>query len=479
MKKLLLTAVMTTATLAAAAVGNTPDGVKVTDFSLDRLEKRVAVSMNLDLNGVRLNSNRELTITPVLRSADGKDSIVFDAVKVCGRNFYLLHQRRDDMKKTPFYRAGQNVKVAYTASADNAPWIDDSQLYLSAKETGCRNCLEAVWQRPLGAVFVPSFTPQFNFVRPVGNAGKERNIEGSAFIDFKVNQTDILPAYRRNSVELAKITATIDSVRQDPDITIKSIAIKGFASPEGSYSNNERLAKGRTEALAGYVADLYRFPAGVMTTSFEPEDWEGLIRWLENSNIDNRDEILQIARNTSLPPDPRNTEIQKRFPTQYRFLLENVYPALRHSDYRIDYLIRSFTSPEEILQILKTDPGKLSPDEFYVAAATLTPGSPEYNELFETCVRLYPDDVASNINAANTAMRRGEYAAAEKYLAKGGDEPVAVYSRGVLAALQGDWTAAESFFSQAAKLKVADAPAALETVRQIISKLNNPNLLNK
>ena len=57
-------------------------------------------------------------------------------------------------------------------------------------------------------------------------------------------------------------------------MTITSLSIKGYASPEGPYANNERLAKGRTEALVDYVRNLYSFPAGLATTSWEAEDWQ-------------------------------------------------------------------------------------------------------------------------------------------------------------------------------------------------------------
>ena len=71
--------------------------------------------------------------------------------------------------------------------------------------------------------------PQMVYVRPEAEARKSRQIEGTAFIDFPVNRTEINPTYRRNEVELAKIRATIDSVRYDNDITINQVWLKGYA----------------------------------------------------------------------------------------------------------------------------------------------------------------------------------------------------------------------------------------------------------
>ena len=77
--------------------------------------------------------------------------------------------------------------------------------------------------------------------------------------------------------------------------------------------------------------------------------------WVEKSNIENRDGILSII-NSSLAPDPRDAKIRSTYPKQYAFLLANVYPALRHSDYKIDYTIRSYSDPKEIIEVLYTRP---------------------------------------------------------------------------------------------------------------------------
>ena len=73
---------------------------------------------------------------------------------------------------------------------------------------------------------------------------------------------------------------------------IIALTFKGYASPEGSYSNNTRLAKGRTAALKEYVRKLYDFPAGLIATDYEPEDWEGLEKYVAGAYMDNKEDIL-------------------------------------------------------------------------------------------------------------------------------------------------------------------------------------------
>ena len=80
-----------------------------------------------------------------------------------------------------------------------------------------------------------------------------------------------------------------------------------------------------------------------------------------------------------------------RSPASYRYILDNIYPRLRHSDYTVTYTVRPF-SIEEAKEILKTKPQQLSLQEMFLVAQTYEPGSPEFNEVFDIAVRLFPDD---------------------------------------------------------------------------------------
>lgn len=133
------------------------------------------------------------------------------------------------------------------------------------------------------------------------------------------------------------------------------------------YSHNRDLAIGRTEALKNHIQQLYRFAEGVISTDYEPEDWAGLRRYVEASNLTHREEILALIA-SDMEPDAKEAKIRRTYPEEYRFLLQNCYPALRHTDYRIDYTIRSFSDVEEIRRLIRTQPQKLNLNEFFLAA---------------------------------------------------------------------------------------------------------------
>ena len=290
-----------------------------------------------------------------------------------------------------------------------------------------------------------------------------RVLTGSAYVNFPVNRTEIRPSYMDNVRELGKITGTIDSVKADADITVKALSIKGYASPEGHYEANARLAKGRTDALKDYVSRLYKFDEGFIKASSEPENWQGLRQYVAQSNLENRWAILDII-DSDMKPDAKEWKIKTAYPSDYRFLLDNCYPSLRRSDYRVEYVIRTYSDPVEIKRVMAEQPQKLSLAEFYLAAQSMQPGSREFDDAFETAVRMYPNDPTANLNAANSAMKRGDMEGAGRYLDKAGQSAEAVYARAVYAGLQGNYAKAKQLFSQA---QAAGLAAAAEESKRL------------
>ena len=83
---------------------------------------------------------------------------------------------------------------------------------------------------------------------------------------------------------------------------------------------------------------------------------------------------------------------------------------------------------------------------------------------------MYPTDEAANLNAANTAMSRGDMINAVRYLDKAGNSLEAEYARGVYEFLQENYDAAKEIFE-----KVLEA--GVEQAREPIEKINKYNKL--
>ena len=451
------------------------EGIRITHPSIVRNGSAMQVEMGIEFPDLKVKSTEATVLTPMI--VNGIDTLKLPSVSIYGRTSWYMSNRnrrmplggnegvvlRDDKALQP---------IDYTQRVRYAEWMNGAELIVERTDYGCAGCSQGRRVSELGRYKNVVYEPTFIYQAAVAEAAKTRELSGRAYVDFPVNRTEIHPDYRRNRIELAKIIGTIDSVKNDRDITVTSITIKGFASPEGSYANNTRLAKGRTEALKSYVQRLYRFDAGFIRTDYEPEDWAGLREYVAHSGMEHRDEILAIIDDPYLDPDIKDKRIQARYGDEYRFLLTEVYPGLRHSDYRIEYTIRTFSDPAEIREVLRTAPQKLSLNEIYLAAQGLEAGSEAYNEVFETAVRMFPSEAAANLNAANAAMQRGDLVSAARYLERAGESPEATYARGVLAALNKDFETGLRLVEQAVEAGVSDEQGILEHLREAAKYAN-------
>lgn len=453
MKRLLITilAIMggTSATLLAQEYATDT-------HSITREGKTLKVGLNLTLSTIDVKSNRMVVLTPFI--AGDSDTLNMSSLGLMGRRRYFYYERNE--KRYPEVAENENFRSSEMPETfrwnDSFPyekWMDGSSLKLRKQIYGC--CNDIIEESIIDLRTYHDYHPVFKWIVPETELEKIRTLEGSAFIDFVVSTTDIRPDYRENRRELRKILGTIDSLKADADISMDTIYIKGFASPESPYDNNTRLAKGRTKALKDYVTRLYSFDENFIITSYEPEDWEGLRRFVEASEISNRQEILEII-SCNLEPDPKEWRLKSRYPEEYEYLKEFCYPALRHSDYKIIYKIRTFTDMEELKKVFKEAPGKLSLKEFYNLSSAYEPGTEKFNSIFETAALVYPDSETANLNAANAAMSIGEMDRAERYLKKAGQTPQADYARGVFEAMTQDYVKAQKTFAKAAAEAMAD-----------------------
>ncbi|MCI6212236.1 DUF3868 domain-containing protein [Bacteroides heparinolyticus] len=437
--------------------------VSVSNFKLVRNGEHITLNMDLDLSRLDVGSNRAVILTP--RIVKGNDSLSLPSIGIYGRRryYYYLRNNGASMITGPnetVLRAERRPEVLnYKNNCDYSAWMDNSQLLIERQDYGCCGDIYAESIGKAGGYFV--YVPKFVFVRPEVEVMKSRALSGTAYINFPVSKTEIFPDYLSNATELNKINATIDSVKFDKDIEVTAVSVKGFASPEGSYVQNDRLARLRTDALKAYINARYQLPLSQIATSYEAEDWSGLRAYVEASALAGKSGILAIIDDTSLRADEKENKIKKNYPEDYASLLKECYPLLRHTDYRIEYVIRSFDRPEEVKRLVKTQPQKLSMDEFYLASQDYEPGSDDFNDIFELAVRMYPSDEIANLNAANVAMARGDLKRAAGYIAKAGNSAQAVYARGVYAALSNNFDEATRFFEQAAKENMPEAEGAL------------------
>ena len=297
---------------------------------------RMDVAFRMNLNDLKMKSEQQMVFTPVMV---GTDSIALNPIIIQGRNQAVRYRRLADSKKNPqaqvLTRKNKTSQQVYFAQAvPYQKWMKKFKLSVKEDLCGCGNLIEQDNTQIADIDRTPKITKDF-FVQPKAEAKKVRAEKGEAYLSFKLNKSNILANFRENATELKKITSTIDLVKNDKNVEITDIDIHGFASPDGSYANNKRLANERAAALRNYVSSLYTINSKLFTYQATPEDWEGFKKKIQASHLADKEAILEIA-NSSLAPDDKDLKIRKLHPASYRYILDHIYPRLRHSDYTVE-----------------------------------------------------------------------------------------------------------------------------------------------
>ena len=107
---------------------------------------------------------------------------------------------------------------------------------------------------------------------------------------------------------------------------VNRVIIEGYASPEGSKEYNERLARERAEQAVKIIQDeLGEIDAERIEITTKGADWEGLYASLANSDIEDKDNIIEQLKNSE-NPEATLQEILKSHPQ-----VKELFPQLRRA----------------------------------------------------------------------------------------------------------------------------------------------------
>ena len=357
--------------------------------------------------------------------------------------------------------AGANIFYdALLPTVASEKWMCDAEIGIREESCGCDDTPLALGTSPLAVILHTPYQPQYllAFVEPDPEPVKTREESLSAYVNFKVDKHDILTDYKNNASELASIVESIERVDDDSDLTITSITIDGWASPEAPEAYNLALSERRAAALADYMAANTDVDRAKITATGRGEDWTNFRkRVVEMTKLLDQDKVLAIIDDETMSPDEKDDALKRLIPpTIYQRLMNEIYPSLRRNDYRIIYNVRNF-DVAEARALLDSDPKKLSLSEMYRVAGFYEKGSAEYNHVLEVAARTYPTQVAAAVNAAARLIETGDYDGALSLLEKAPNDARVLNARGLAYARGGDADSARRTWSEAAKLGSAEA----------------------
>ena len=192
---------------------------------------------------------------------------------------------------------------------------------------------------------------------------------------------------------------------------VVAVQLTGYASPEGSWTNNARLAKGRTEALLRYIQNERDLADSIVSRSSVAEDWAGLRAAVAASDLPDRDELLRIA-DSDMKPDAKEAAM-RRHRASWVLIVKEMLPPLRRTEYRIDYEHR------------------------------------------------YEEREARTLEEVNAAISAGDIDRAAMLMVDMPSSPEADYTRGVIAARKGIYGEARAWFERARRRGIKAADNAL------------------
>lgn len=390
-------------------------------------DDKVEISFSVDCGTWQLPSRQQMIITPLIISRSESDTLALPSVCIAGRNRYRVNKRKESLygkklitgerKETIHYNRKRNIQLEYKETVPAQDWMSGARVEILRELQGCAGCGEMLDNALVADIpLFKEVVERPNLEIMVAQVEeKHRSFTRSAYLNFKVNQSALLANYINNPAELAKIYSSIDSIRGDDNYRIAQIRIVGYSSPEGSYDANAHLSEQRAKALEQNLKHAYKLDDNMIECNAVPENWEGLVAWLQEYRPSYMQKVLDIIKQTP-EPDARDAKIKAIDGGKiYNALLREVYPKLRLVEYTINYTIVPF-SVEQGREIIWTCPDKMNHNEMYQVAVSYGRGTDEYNRIIRLIADCFPNDKIANNNAAIVAWETGDYDAMKVYM---------------------------------------------------------------
>lgn len=356
------------------------------DYSKSRVERSTSGNkIDIILSIVPLVKQKKqeiICISPVYVSADGKDSVLLDPICIAGKKRYKVINRRKALhnltgdeaacgKVISFEKLGE-IPLLFKKNIPFERWMADGRLVVRERSYGCAECGVRKHEVLALRANIPLFTEKdyvYNFIEPEKVLVKCYEDSFDCKVTFPVARHDLQKQFADNSQELIRLEKFISENLNIKGAILKTVHIKGYASPEGEFDYNRALAQRRTRTLSEYV--YCRYPSLKKVPVYIPEgvgeDWEGLRNIIMSSSLPYKEELLSIIDRYRNDVE-RESAIRKLDDGKiYDTLLKDFYPGLRRTTFSLSFDIRPYTM-EELPDIFEMKPDCMSLHEMFLLA---------------------------------------------------------------------------------------------------------------
>lgn len=228
------------------------------------------------------------------------------------------------------------------------------------------------------------------------------------------------------------------------------VEVSAYASPDGGYKLNEKLAEQRESNTSSYLRKEFKKEAidAEVNAKYTAQDWEGFQKLVQASSLQDKDLVLRVLSMYS-DPEVREREI-KNISAIYSDLAETILPQLRRSRLIANVEIIGKTDAEIKSVVNAGNMRELSLEEL-LYAATLDGMSKE--KIYTQVTNQYPNDYRGWNNLGALQYQAGDVAKATQNFNKAKsistDAREASANLGLLALANGDITKAEQLLGSA------------------------------
>ena len=424
-------------------------GYKVTPEVLEEKGEMVDVKIDVTIPAKFFNKNVTVVATPVLKYQGGEKA--FEPTTLQGENV------QGNNVVVP-YETGKTITYTGQIPFEDAMRISD--LVVDIKASKGAKSVNFDGTKIAEGVIATATLVNNDPALALGKDNFQRITpeQNEAAIYYLINSSQI----RNNQVKSEEIKAMeqfLKDAKADEDVNLKNIEIQSYASPDGTYDWNEKLANKREGSSDNFLKknmkknkmeeykDLDFFKKYVVA-----EDWEGFKKAMEASSIRDKELILRVL-SMYQDPEQRETEI-KNISSVYKTLADEILPQLRRSRLTLNYEIIG-KSDEEIANLAATDPKQLNVEEI-LYAATLTNDPAKKADIYTKASQQFPNDYRAFNNLGKLAYQAGDLDKAQSYVKKAESiksAPEVNMNLGLIALAKGDKAAAESYLGKAAGAK--------------------------
>ena len=381
--------------------------IETKDLKLFREGDKVVLAFSAYIPEKTVRSNYRFIVEPQLYNNNG--AVSTELFTITGNQMVKREKQKRRLDKnraaSNYANTSNGSTMFYTASVPYESWMEGTlYMRLLIKEEGCCSIEDKDAITATGAInlllpcapftsevaTLPSEVTEkkteYPFLRLInGNDQGERG----ASVRFKAASSSFDLAFSSNTENRDRIKDGVRLVSSNPRTNLEKITVIGFASPEGNSQLNMKLSEERAKALSRHLQREMNLPETMFEIKSGGVDWDGLLELVNQSDMNYKDEIINIITNT--PPEGRNERLKQLGGGRpYQSIYDVLFPQLRDACYISVWYSEAMDEAAEIINNAIGLINNMRYDEALKSLSTVENDSRSWN-VIGTCYLLQSD----------------------------------------------------------------------------------------